>query len=371
MHKKTATRIASVLLFIIIVVLVVAAIRVTPILFELLFKKEITLKKANTNLNVLLLGAGGGRHEGPDLTDTIIFASLDLEKNKVTFVSVPRDLWVPTLDAKVNNAYASGEEKKEGSGLILAKAVVSDILDKPIDYAVRVDFDGFVKAVDLVGGIDVNVERTLDDYAYPVVGKEQELCGHTEDGIASFSAQIATASATEFDIFPCRYTHLHVDSGLQHMDGEKALKFVRSRHALGKEGSDFARSKRQEKVINAFKDRIFSLDTLVNPLRVIALYDTLRSNINTDIKDTEFDDFIKLAQKMKKAKIKNVVLDFGDEETGRAGLLINPLPSSEYRLQWVVIPRIGNGNFSEIQKHVSCEIKNGPCTVPITPIPLR
>jgi anionic cell wall polymer biosynthesis LytR-Cps2A-Psr (LCP) family protein len=155
--------------------------------------------------------------------------------------------------------------------------------------------------------------------------------------------------------------------GLQHMDGETALEFVRSRHASGVEGSDFARSKRQEKIIKAFKDKVLSAQTILNPAKVITLYETLKSSIDTDIQQTEFDDFIRLAQKMKNAKIQSAVLDMGDEQTQRPGLLINPPASSDYNYAWVLTPRTGNGNFTEIQKYISCEIKTGNCPVSAKP----
>ncbi|MCL5970594.1 MAG: LCP family protein, partial [Patescibacteria group bacterium] len=103
-----------------------------PFLFELLFKKDISLKKADHNINVLLLGIGGGTHEGPDLTDTIIFASLNQAQNKITLVSIPRDFWVLDLNSKINTAYYYGETKSKGGGITLAKAVVSKILGQPI-----------------------------------------------------------------------------------------------------------------------------------------------------------------------------------------------------------------------------------------------
>src|SRR3990172_9559930 len=75
-------------------------VKISPFLFELFFKKEIELKTADHNINILLLGIGGKNHEGPNLTDTMIFTSISLSKNKVTLISIPRDLWVPDLDAK-------------------------------------------------------------------------------------------------------------------------------------------------------------------------------------------------------------------------------------------------------------------------------
>lgn len=330
----------------------------SPFLFQLLFNRDIDLKTNDDHINVLLLGIGGKNHEGPNLTDTVILTSLSAKGDKVTLVSIPRDLWVPDLDAKINTAYSTGESKRQGGGLVLSKAVVSKIVNQPIDYVLRIDFDGFVKAVDLVGGLSVNVERTFDDYEYPIDGKEEDPCGHSDEELK----ELATSSS-QLEAFPCRYFRVHFDKGLKRMDGKTALRFVRSRHGQGAEGSDFARSKRQEKVIKAFKDKIFSIATLANPAKVVSLYDILKGSIDTDIKDDEFDDFIRLAGKMKTAKIENAVLDTGDEGKKRTGLLINPKHGDEYNFEWVLVPRKGNGNFSEIQKYIDCEIKTGNCSI--------
>ena len=336
-----------------------------PFLFHLLVDRGVNLKETNQRINILLLGIGGGAHDGPNLTDTIIFASLDQKNNKVTLVSIPRDLWMPDLEGinkKLNEAYAQGKAKKNDGGLPLAKAAVQKITGQNIDYGIRIDFAGFVKAVDVVGGLDINVDNTFDDYAYPISGKEDDTCGLTEEEIKDFTA---TASA-ETDLqqkFTCRYKHIHFDKGVNHMNGETALEYVRSRHAQGVEGTDFARSKRQEKVINAFKEKIFSAQTLINPAKILSLYNVLKGSIDTDIKQDEFDDFVRLAQEMKNAKIKSAVIDTGDEKVQREGLLTNPPISREYNYEWVLIPRTGNGNFSEIQKYIVCEMNSEICPV--------
>lgn len=328
-----------------------------PFLFELLFKKDISLKKADHNINVLLLGIGGGTHEGPDLTDTIIFASLNQAQNKITLVSIPRDFWVLDLNSKINTAYYYGETKSKGGGITLAKAVVSKILGQPVDYVARIDFNGFIRAVDEIGGLDIQIDNTFDDYEYPVKGKEEDLCGHAPEEIDF----LATSSA-QLEAFPCRYKHVHFEKGENHMNGEQALEYVRSRHAQGEEGTDFARSKRQEKVIEAFKNKVFSLGTFINPGKFLSLYSILEQSIDTNIKQGEFDDFIRLAQKMKNAKIQSAVLDYGDSEKGRPGLLVNP-PAENYKDQWVLEPRVGSGDFSEIQQYVGCEIRAGNCKI--------
>lgn len=363
MLKKIVIIIFGILFLLIAVKAAIQVIKLSPFFFQLLFNRDINLKKADSKINILLLGVGGGTHDGPNLTDTIIFASLDQDKNKANLISIPRDLWIPDIEGRINSAYEDGEKEGKRKGKILAQAVVSKVLGQKIDYVAKIDFSGFVKAVDVLDGIDVNVENTLNDYQYPISGKENDLCGHNQDEIPI----LATASS-QLDAFPCRYTHIHFDKGSQHMNGEQTLEFVRSRHAEGNEGSDFARSRRQELVIKAIKDKTLSLNVLLNPNKIISLYSTLQGSIDTNIKEDEFDDFIRLFQKMKKAKIQTTVLDYGDEQTNRVGILINPPLSAEFNYAWILIPRIGNGNFSEIQKYVDCQIKLDNCSILKNPL---
>lgn len=361
MRKKKLVVIGAILL-VIVGIAIVRTSKFYPILFQLLFSHGIELKKSDGNINVLLLGTGGGKHEGPDLTDTIIFASIDTNKNKVVLVSIPRDLWIIDLNRKINTAYAVGNSRKKGGGIILTSAVVSKILNQSVDYVVRIDFNGFVKVVDILEGIDIDVQSAFDDYKYPITGKENDSCGYLDEDIKAF---IATASS-EIDIqekFICRYKHLHFDKGIVHMDGQTALELVRSRHSEGSDGTDFSRSKRQEQVIKGIMDKVFSINFFLNPAKVISVFDALKDSIDTNIKEEEMDDFIKLVNKMKEAKIESVVLDYGDKQKGRSGLLVNPPISSAYENQWVLIPRIGNNNFSEIHKYVECEIKIGNCSI--------
>lgn len=358
MPKKRIVIIAAIVFLIVFGRLLFEAFKLSPVFFQFLFSREIELKKTDHRMGILILGVGGERHEGPLLTDTIIYANIDPEAKKVVLVSLPRDFWVPDLKAKINTAYADGESKQKGGGIILARAVIQKVLAQPVDYVARVDFKGFVKAIDMLGGIEVDVERSFDDYAYPIAGKETDTCGYEGE---EFEKR-ATASA-QLEAFPCRYMNVHFDAGKQSMDGETALRFVRSRHAIGVEGTDFARSKRQEKVIAAAKDKVFSLGTFLNPFKLTSLYDIFRDSIDTDIKQSEYDDFLRLAQNIKNAETKSIVFFYTTDPKADSGLLINPPISDEYEGQWVLIPKAGNGNFSEIQKYVKCEIENGDCKI--------
>jgi len=314
-------------------------------------------------VNLLLLGVGGGTHDGPDLTDTIIFMHLDPAHKKVSLVSLPRDLWIPDMQAKVNATYTVASEQHPGSGLSVSELEIGKILGQHINYGIKLDFGGFVKAVNILDGLDINVDRTFDDYQYPIDGSEDATCGMSQDALASASAAVANGTAQEQDVFPCRFKHIHFNQGEQHMDGETALEYVRSRHAIGPEGSDFARSKRQEKVISAIKAKLFSAGTIFNPVKVIDLINTLQGSLETDIKAGQYGSFIQLVQEMKGAKITSTVIDDGDPLTGRYGLLVNPPISDAYGGQWVLVPREGATSYSEIQQYVACQLAGENCTV--------
>ena len=309
----------------------------------------IGLNSDNGLVNVLLLGMAGGRHDGATLTDTILVGSYNLKTKKLHIISIPRDLWLPSLKSKANAVYQTGVE--QGSGLNLAKTVMGNIVGLPIHYGLRIDFNGFVKSVDILGGINVEVERGFDDYNYPIAGKENDLCGYTEEE-RDFSEEdakklniesgkrkifiapdgtIATDSAQEdrgVKYFACRYEHIHFNKGLTAMDGETALQYVRSRHGSGGEGSDFSRSARQEKVIQAIKDKVLSLETLRSPQRLKDLLNTLGKSIDTDISIKESTEFFKLSRGLKNTY--SIVLDDSKKEglpEGRSSILIHPLTS--------------------------------------------
>lgn len=308
----------------------------------LIDKNNINLKNKNGTTNILLLGIGGESHDGGDLTDTMLLVSISPSKNFVIMTPIPRDIWLPSLNAKINSAYAVGEEKKPGSGgLILARDAVREILGVNVDYAVRVDFTGFEKAIDLLGGVSVYIDRNFVDTMYPRDGHENDTCGID---ISTMSAEML-----KDDMFPCRFETLKFDEGLVKMTGVEALKYVRSRHAETNEGSDFARSQRQQKVLIAAKDKFFSTQTLLSSTKLIELLKIYKNYIQTDIKEDEYDDFIKLFFKLKGAKYDTFVLDEGNPDEGRVGLLVNP-PASKYGA-WVLEP--ASGSWKEIQDKIN------------------
>ncbi len=254
----------------------------------------------NIPFNILLLGYGGGKHEGTYLTDSLIVARLDPSTKKVFLISIPRDVWVKipiegenTMYTKINAAYTYGIDDRKypnklpqykglAGGGNLSKYAVSQVVGLPIDYFAAIDFAGFTNTIDTLGGVEINVNPAFEDKEYPVEGKEDDLCGMEEDAIASLSAQVATGSAEINDVFPCRYEDLKFEKGLQHMNGSTALKYVRSRHSL-QDGSDFGRSQRQRNLLVAVKQKVFSGGFFTKAIPFInSLGDDVRTDLTLD-----------------------------------------------------------------------------------------
>ncbi len=308
---------------------------------SLVFDKKPDLKEYKGRTNVVLLGISGGSHEGGDLTDTIIFTSTDFAKKDVVVVSVPRDVWLPSLKDRINSAYHYGEEKKPGGGLILAKAAIEEVLGQPVQYGLMINFSGFEKVIDLIGGVDIEVEKSFTDKLYPVEGKENDTCGSDKT-------------------YACRYETLVFEKGRQHMDGKLALKYVRSRHAEGEEGTDFARGRRQQQVILAVKNKIITQKLWKDFNLMKKLYEVFMQNVATDLNWSEKILLGKFFLTMPEGVVRQLVLDTGDEKQKRKGFLVNP-PAWQYKDMWVLTPR--SGDFTEIQKYISCQLESPSCEI--------
>lgn len=281
--------------------------------------------------NILVLGKGGEGHEAPDLTDTILFISLNHSEKRITMISLPRDIWIPELRTKLNSVYYWGNKKEEGGGLVLAKASVEEILGQHVHYAVVLNFSGFKAIVDVLGGVKVEVETSFTDNKYPIPGRENDLCDNDPE-------------------YRCRYETVSFEKGDQLMDGETALKFARSRNATGDEGTDFARQKRQQKIIKAIESKIMDRKILFSPKKLSRLKDVFLSNLETDIQEEES---AVLARSFLNSK-DNITSYILPEE-----LLTNPPKSFQYDNLYVFIPK--DGDWMETQTWVNCIYENSKC----------
>jgi LCP family protein required for cell wall assembly len=162
----------------------------------------------------------------------MMVAIMDMEESNVVVISIPRDLWVniPGYGAsRINTAYFLGQVSYgygTSYGPELARQVASQVLGIPIGYTITVDFDGFRKLVDMIGGIEIDVPVAINDPLYP------------DENYGTFQ--------------------LIIPEGRQEMDGERALQYARTRHG----NSDFDRAKRQQAVLDAVRDRLLQPEQL-------------------------------------------------------------------------------------------------------------
>ncbi len=205
------------------------------------FTTQTNYMTGSGRINLLVLGYGGAGHDGAYLTDSIIVMSLIPGDHATTMISVPRDLWVQVPPnsgnyAKINAAYQdgfyngyNGMPAGRDAGGAEAAAKVSDVLGMPITYWLTMDFEGFRQLVDALGGVDINVPT-------------------------AFTAQYP---ANDDPSINPNWKIIHFNAGMQHMNGEQAIEYARARYVLtpASEGSDFARSVRQQLLIRAILSR--------------------------------------------------------------------------------------------------------------------
>lgn len=235
----------------------------------------------NRRINVLVLGLDRRPREGNIFTrtDTMIVVTIDPQTKTAGMLGFPRDLYVKIPDGdgsyfeeRINTALEYGEMNKyPGGGPKLAEDTIAQNFDIKIDHYVIIDFSGFKEVIDSLGGIDVDVPDYLNDSLY----SDTEKPG---------------------DYFP-----LHFEPGMQHMDGETALGYARSRNTT----SDLDRIQRQQRVIFAVMDKALSLDVLPNALD---LWDKYRDTITTDISDFMIPGFAKLAADIPPERISGLSL---------------------------------------------------------------
>ncbi|CAN5229316.1 hypothetical protein BH23CHL1_BH23CHL1_04470 [soil metagenome] len=211
-------------------------------------------------VNIVLMGVDiRPGDEEPERSDTVIIVHVDPKSGEMAMMSIPRDLlvFIPGFgDEKMNAAYAIGEANEDtiaGGGPTLVAQTIEANFNIPIHYYATVDFNGFQKIVDTVGGVIVDVQAQLSDNLYP-----------TED---------------------LRLTRVYFPTGLQKLDGEAALRYVRTRHA----DNDLARSQRQQEVLLAIRERAVVRDLIT---RAPELIEDMGDTVRTDL---DFNQLLALA----------------------------------------------------------------------------
>ncbi len=260
------------------------------------------LADKNGHTNVLLLGVAGEVEQGGHLSDSIMIVSINPERPSISVLSLPRDLYVSSKvgDRKVNEVYAAAQYKHgEAKGLEITKDAIAKFTGIEIHYGAVVDFALFRDSIDLLGGIDVFVPQDINDDRYP------------SDNFG--------------------YQTFVVRRGLQHFDGDMALKYARSR----KTTSDYDRARRQQDLTLAIRQKIESNGGVENTQKLREFYDLFRRKVNTDIDLTTLIALVKIAMGIDYGDIVSAVLN--DDPTQLGGLLYAPAREF-YNDQFVLLP---------------------------------
>jgi polyisoprenyl-teichoic acid--peptidoglycan teichoic acid transferase len=225
-------------------------------------------------VNILLLGLDLRPQEEDSRADTMIVVHIDPAERTASMVSIPRDLWVDIPghgEGRINQAFQLGEKDEPalGGGPGLAMATVEQNFDIKIHYFAQVDFTGFERVVDAMGGITIDVQRPLVDNEYPL----------SNYGV----------------------TRLYIPAGLQHMDGRTALMYARSRHA----DSDLGRNVRQQQVLLAIRQQGLSLNLIS---RLNDLLTQLSGAVKTDLSLLQVGSLAQLARQIDRDSIQTLLI---------------------------------------------------------------
>jgi LCP family protein required for cell wall assembly len=264
-------------------------------------------------INILLLGMRGNNMPGGGLlADTIMVASIKPQENKVALISIPRDLYVQdpgtSNHSKINAVHALYEGKGEGKGMETMKQIVTEVTGLQIHYVVRLDFKGFMDLVETIGGVDVYLEKPFSE-----------------------PSQFEGEDALNFSL----------PAGKNHLNGQKALFFVRARYA----SSDFERAKRQQQVLIALKDKLLSLGTLSDFGKANNIMNILGNDVRTDMDISEMKKAFDLTGQIKDPQIKQKVFDTSPE-----GLLYSSKADTPEGKTYILLPN--GGNYDKI--HEAC-----------------
>ncbi len=232
----------------------------------------------STRMNILVMGID--RRPGEPFisrTDSIMIISINPQTQKISILSVPRDLYVVIPGRgrdRINTAFVYGSTgNNPAGGAELAMQTVSYNLGVPIDHYILVDFGAVIKGIDALGGIDVYVPYEIYDPLFPDMNYG--------------------------------YDPLYIPAGQHHFDGTMALKYARTRHA----DNDFFRARRQQQVLLAARSKALSLGISGLIARAPVLYQQLEQGIRTDLSLEELVRIAMTVGEIPEGNIRNEVID--------------------------------------------------------------
>lgn len=311
-------------------------------------------------INLMLLGMRGENVPGGGtLADTIMVLSIVPKENKISMISIPRDLYVDNPvwgnKTKINAVYAAGEENGKKQGLPEMEKVLSNVTGLPIEYGISINFEGFKQLINTIGGVTIALDSPFDE---AVQFNEPHVCdsfftvptGKWENKIVKHHETLANGTSVEVKTKIPKYPlctapantlecggNFKLPAGTQTLSGEQALCYARSRAT----SSDFERAKRQQQIIQLVKEKLLSAGTLTDFGKLNGILNDLGDNVRSDLEAWEMKRFYDLYVGMQNPQIYQRVLENSEE-----GLLYNPPQTKE--TGYILLP-IGD-NYDKIRE---------------------
>ncbi len=303
---------------------------------------------------ILVLGVDSiQKRDSPPLTDTIILLSIDKNQNIINTVSIPRDLWSEQYKTKINSLYFYGLQKDANNPFYLIQNELKDKADLNVDKTLLITLDSLKQLIDIVGGIDVYVSHPFTDNKFP-------------------NPNVDPSTTKDPNLL---YETISFKQGLNHMDGELALKYIRSRHAKSEQGTDNARQIRQTEVIQALIKKIFIITQNLDTKTLGKLFDFYNKNyakyidLPTIIKigskfSTNYFNSILECKNQKKLNCQNIdfltlnsyIINFCFKSNCENASIVHPDPRL-YDNQWVFIVKDKNLFKKELYHKLGLENK--------------
>jgi LCP family protein required for cell wall assembly len=301
--------------------------------------------ESDGQINLLLLGMLGANHPGGGLnTDTIMVASVEPKNNRMSLISIPRDLWVtdPGKDtkSKINAVYAYGEEKGSGQGIADMENMIGDITGLQIHYTAVVSTEAFSRLVDTLGGVEVTLKEPFEEN---LQFNDVKVCdsdtytvptGETEKKKNEKGKVVAEYPLCKNKTPECG-ENFSLPAGKNNLSGAQALCFVRSRYMT----SDFERAKRQQLIIGQVKEKATQVG-ITDFSKINSILDNLGDNVRTDMQLWEMRRLFDIYKGMNDLKTYQRVL-----EDSKEGLLYSPNGSPE--TGFILLPR--GDNYDKIR----------------------
>ena len=294
-------------------------------LSNIIVNNIVDLKKdENESINILLMWAWWWEHDWPNLTDTMILTSINVEKKSVAMLSIPRDFFVDYSSkykwSRINEIlrdmswrfeylWISEAVARDEARQILINTI-SEITWIDIPYYAQIDFKWFEKAVDAIWWIDIEVPFKIVDESYPDWNYWVEV----------FEIQ--------------KWNH--------HLSWSVALKYARSRHST----SDFDRASRQQQIINSFKQKVIEEEIYKSPFKLKTLIWIVTEHLETNFSFSEMLTLATLSKDFSGDSLYSAVLN--DDWNTRWGFLATP-PRVDYWWAFVLIPYGWESDYSRIQ----------------------